>query len=441
MTKNLIRHADIITLDAGGRVLRDADVAISDGLIVGVGKLPADFVADEIIDAAGHILMPAFYNAHTHAALALLRGRGADLPLDRWLNERIWPLESRLTGDDVYWGTALAAVEMIRAGIAAFADHYFYMDRVAQVVLESGLRGNLAWCAYGGPEGEIGADIAGIARFVEEWQGAGDGRIRTQLGPHSTYACTPMFLARTAAVAARLGVGIHIHVSESVDQDELSRATHGVSPIKLLDQNGVFDVPVLAVHAATLSAADIEILAVREATVVQCPTAYLRAGMPLAPVPRLLGVGVQVALGTESAALSGRLDMLAEARQAALFHKHAARDAGTLAGDAALRLATQAGAQALGFPLSGQIAVGRCADLILLDGRAPHLQPQHDLVANVLYAGQAGDVTDLMVGGRWLMRGRVLLTLDEERIAYEATRRGFALAAEPAPPYLSRGPV
>ncbi len=437
----LIRHADIITLDENERVLRDADVAIAGELIAGVGDVPAGFVPDEVIDARGHILMPAFCNAHTHSALALLRAYGAELPLDRWLNERIWPREPALTGDDVYWGAALAAVEMIRSGTAAFADHYFYMDRVAQVVSESGLRASLAWCAFGGPEGEIGADLPAIARFAEEWQGAAGGRIRTLLGPHSPYACSPMFLARTAAVAARLGVGIHIHVAESADQDALSRAVHGVSPVKLLDQNGVFDVPVLAVHAAVLSEADVEILAVREATVVQCPSAYMRAGMQLAPVPRLLAAGVHVALGTESAALGGRLDMLREARQALLLHRHSNGNVNVLAGDQPLRLATQAGAQALGFYPGGQITPGCYADLILLDGRAAHLLPQHDPVATVLYAADGSDVTDLLVAGHWLMRRRTLLTLDEERIVYEAERRGLALAGVDAPGVLSRGPV
>jgi 5-methylthioadenosine/S-adenosylhomocysteine deaminase len=437
----LIRHVAVITLDEGGRVLHDADVAIAGEFIAGVGAAPADFAPDEVIDARGYILMPAFCNAHTHSALSLLRGYGADLPLDRWLNEHIWPLESALTGDDVYWGAALAAVEMIRSGTAAFADHYFHMERVAQVVTESGLRASLAWCAFGGPEGEIGADLPAIARFAEEWQGAAGGRIRTLLGPHSPYACSPMFLARTAAVATRLGVGIHIHVAESADQDALSRAAHGVSPIKLLDQNGVFDVPVLAVHAATLSEADVEILAVRQATVVQCPSAYMRAGMPLAPVPRLLEAGVRVALGTESAALGGRLDMLREARQALLVHRHTNGNTTALPGDQALRLATQAGAQALGFYPSGEIAPGRYADLILLDGQAAHLLPQHDPVATILHAADGSDVTDLLVAGRWLMRGRTLLTLDEERILHEAGRRGLALASAPVPAVLSRGPV
>jgi 5-methylthioadenosine/S-adenosylhomocysteine deaminase len=437
----LIRHADIITLDAQRRVLRDADVAISGSVIVGVGELPVGFAADEVVDATGRILMPGFYNAHTHSALSLLRGHGSDMPLDRWLNERIWPVEPNLTADDVFWGASLAAAEMIRAGVVGFGDHYFYMDRVAQVVLESGMRANLAWCAFGSEDGEVGTDLAGIARFVEQWKEGGNGRLHTMLGPHSPYACPPVFLARTAAVAARLGVGIHIHVSESAEQVDLARSIHGISPVELLELNGVFDVPVLAVHAIALSQTDIEILAAHNATVVQCPVAYMKLGMQLAPVTALTGAGVAVALGTESAAGKGSLDMLSEARELAIVHKYAGGDASLFAGDSALRAATQASARALGFGQSGEISVGRWADLILVDSTMPHMRPRHDLVANMLYSAQPADVTDVMVDGRWLMRKRTLLTLDEERIVAEADRLGLALLARPAPPSISRGPV
>ena len=363
----LIRHADVITLDAEGRVLRDVEIAISNARIVAVGEAPVDFQADETVDAAGHIVMPGFLNAHTHSPMTLLRGYAEDLPLDRWLNERIWPAEAGLTAEDVYWGAALAAAEMIRAGTVGFADHYYYMDRVAEVALASGLRANLAWCAFGTEEHEVGADLAGIARFVEEWQGAGDGRIRTMLGPHSPATCSPQFLARTAAVATRLGVGIHIHVAELRADVDRSLALYDLTPVQLLETNGVLEVPVLAVHAVFLEDFDREILAARGATVVQCPTAQMKLGSGVTPVPALLADGVNVALGTDGAACNNSLDMLQEARHAALIQKLTSGDAGALLGDLPLRLATQNGARALGFGMSGVLAVGCAADLIMFD--------------------------------------------------------------------------
>lgn len=436
MAQILIQHGDVITLDAEQRVLRAADVAIDDDMIVAVGQAPADFCPDETVEAAGHIVMPGFFNAHTHSPMTLVRGYAEDLPLDRWFNERIWQVESALTAEDVYWGAALAAAEMIRAGVVGFADHYFYMDRVAQVVVQSGLRANLAWCAFGREEGEVGTDLAGIARFVEEWQGAGDGRIVTSLGPHSPYMCTPQFLARTAAVAARLGVGIHIHVAESADQVARSLAEHDLTPVELLAHNGVFDVPVIAAHGIYLQEIDLEILAAHQTTVVQCPTCHMKLGMGVTPVPALQAAGINVALGTDGVASNNALNMLQEARQAALLQKLTAQDPTQLAGDASLRMATQNGARALGFDLSGVIAAGHAADLVLVDAATPRLRPQHDLVANILYAAEAGDISDVMVAGRWLMRGRALLTLDEERILAEAEQRALRLVGAPQQPWL-----
>jgi 5-methylthioadenosine/S-adenosylhomocysteine deaminase len=430
MSSTLIQHADVITLDPDGTILSDASVAIRDGVIVGVGEAPGGFGPDETIDATDHILMPGFANAHTHAAMTLVRGWAEDLPLDKWFNDRIWRAESVLTSDDVYWGAALAAAEMIHGGTVAFADHYFYMDRVGELVTECGLRANLAWCAFGLESGEIGTDLQGISRFVEEWQGRGDGRIRTVLGPHSPYLCSQQFLARTAAVAARLGVGIHIHLAETAEQVRQSLEKHDLTPVEVLNRCGVLDVPVIAAHAIHLSPHDIEILAQSDVTVVQCPTCHMKLGFGVTQVPQLLAAGVGVALGTDGPASNNSLSMQLEARHAVLSRRYARGDPVAMPGDLPLRLATQAGLRALGFPLSGEIAVNHDADLILIDCRTPRMRPRHDLVAQVIHAAESGDVSDVMVAGRWLMRDRQLLTMDEKRIMREAEQRGKEMVSK-----------
>ena len=428
MPKILIRDVDIITLDEQGTVLRRVELAIADGRIVAVGQAPADFLPDETVDGHNHVAMPGFFNAHTHAAMTLVRGWADDLPLDRWFNERIWVAESALEEEDVTWGAALAAAEMIRSGTVGFADHYFWMDQVAKVVEESGLRATLAWCVFGLEEGEIGTDLPGTVDFVQRWQGAADGRIRTMLGPHSPYVCSPQFLARTAAVAARLGVGIHIHLSESQEQVDNSLARYDRTPAALLEANGIFNVPTIAAHCIYLQEWEMqEILAQRAVHAVQCPNCHMKLGMGTTPVPQLLEHGVNVALGTDGTASNNDLDMLKEARLASLLQKHDRRDPEALPGDLALRMATRNGARACGFPESGVLAPGRAADLILFDFDRPHLWPRHDLVSNVLYAAKSPDVSDVMVAGRWLMRDRELLTLDEERIRHEAERRALRM--------------
>lgn len=426
MSKIIITHADVVTLDSQGTILRNADVAIDGDRIVGVGQAPAGFQPDETLDARNHVLMPGFVNAHTHAPMTFERGWAEDLPLDRWFNERVWVVESQLTEEDVYWGAMLAAAEMIRSGTVAFADHYFYMDRVAEAAEQAGLRALLAWCVFGETH-NVGTDLPGTVDFVQRWQGAADGRIHTVLGPHSPYMCDAQFLARTAAVAARLGVGIHIHLAESQEQVDNSLAKYDRTPVELLEANGVFDVPVLAAHCIYVNEVDQAILARRGATVVQCPNCHMKLGMGVTPVPALLKQGVNVALGTDGTASSNDLNMLKEARLAALIQKLHHSNPEIMPGDLPLRMATQNGARALGWPNSGAIVPGNLADLILFDCDRPHWRPRHDLVASLLHSAQAADIDHVMVAGRWLMKERRLLTLDEERILWEAERRALAL--------------
>jgi 5-methylthioadenosine/S-adenosylhomocysteine deaminase len=300
---------------------------------------------------------------------------------------------------------------------------------VAEAAEQAGLRALLAWCVFG-EEHNIGADLPRTLDFVQRWQGAAGGRIRTILGPHSPYMCEPRFLARTAAVAARLGVGIHIHLAESQQQVDNSFAKYDRSPVELLEANGVFDVPTIAAHCICVNAVDQAILASRGVTVVQCPNGHMKLGMGVTPVPALLAQGVNVALGTDGTASSNDLNMLKEARLAALIQKLHHADPEVMPGDLPLRLATQNGAKALGWSDSGVIAPGKLADLILLDCDQPHWRPRHDLVANLLHSAQAGDTSHVMVAGRWLMKERRLVTLDEERILWEAERRALALVGQ-----------
>lgn len=428
MHKVLLRHADVITLDAENRVLFDADVAIEGGTIVAVGAKPVDFEADETVDVGRRLVLPGFFNAHTHSATCLLRGWVRESAVERWISDPAWLANCAPTPDDVYWGSSLAAVEMIRSGTVGFADHYVHMDRVAEMVDECGLRANLAWCTFGSEEGEIGTDLPGVAAFTERWQDAGEGRIHTMLGPYSPELCTPEFLARSAAVAARLGVGIHIHVADLQQHVDESLARYDLTPVELLDRNGVLDVQVLAVHAAHLDESDCEILASKGTTVVHCPTVEMRLATGATPVAALHRSGVRVALGTGSPAWSEALSMLQEARLVALWQRHAERDPRALPADLVLRMITQSGADALGFPLSGEIAPRRNADLVVFDVAPSRSYVRNDPLSGVLFGCEGADVRDVMVAGRWLMRKRELLTLDEERIAFEAGARATRLA-------------
>jgi len=429
----LIEHVDVVALADGPRLRRDCSIAVDGSTIVGVGEVPAQFVATERVDGQGCLAMPGFFNAHCHAPMTLERGLAEDLPFDRWLNEKIWVAESALTEEDVYWGAALAACEMIRAGIVGFADHYFWMDQVARLVEESGLKALLAWCFFGtGREHEVGhIDFETTRGFAQRWNHAAGGRIRTAIGPHSPYMCPPAVLRAAAAAAQALGIPVHLHLAESAGQVQTSRAKHGVSPVAHVAANGILDGPTIAAHCIAVDDDDVALLARPQVTVAHTPKTYLKLAMGVTPLARLQAAGVRIALGTDGPASNSDLNLLEVMRLTGLLQKAAAHDAAAMPVDRLLRMATADGAAALGFATSGQLVAGAAADLLLLDLSGPHWWPQHDLLAGVVYAAHPGDVRDVLVDGRWLMRDRQLLTLDEKKIRDEAQRRALRMVVAP----------
>ena len=424
MSRILIKNVDIVTLDPDSTILRGADLAIDGGRIAAVGATPPGFEPDEVVNGYNHAALPGFFNAHCHAAMTYERGWAEDLPFDRWLNEKIWVAESALTPEDVYWGAALAACEMIRGGTVAFNDHYFHMDRVAEVVEQSGLKAALTWCVFGlGDDKEVGANLDGTLRFIERWTGAAEGRLRLFLGPHSPYVCPPDFLRRVADTARERGLPIHLHLAENPQQVDNSIRAHGRSPVAHLEALGVLDVPCVAAHCLAASDDDLAILARRGVTVVHAPITYLKLALSRVPsLDRYRRAGVRLAIGTDGPGSNADMDMPASIRQTVILQKYVQEDPQAVAGDAALRMATQAGAQAMGFADSGVLAPGRAADLILVNLDRPHLLPRHDLVANLVHSAKAADVDHVLVDGRWLLRGGEIQTLDEARIKHEAQR-------------------
>lgn len=424
MRTTLIKDVDVVTLDAAGTIHHRSNLLIEGNTIRSIGALPAGCIPDETVDGYNHVALPGFFNAHAHIAMTFERGWADDLPLDRWFNERIWVAESALGPEDVYYGAALAACELLLSGCVAVNDHYFYMDRVAEVIAQSGMKAALAYCQFGiGKDKEIGADLDGALAFARELRGAFEGRIRTFLGPHSPYLCPPDFLRRMSALAKQHELPLHIHLAESPEQVENSLRAHGKTPAAHLADCGVFDVPCVAAHALYLDDADVAILARHGVTVAHCPTTYMKLAMGTCGLPRLVRAGINVALGSDGPGSNNDLDMKSALRMTTLLQKHHNRDAEALAGDLPLRMATQNGARAMGFPQSGELAPGRRADLILLDIDKPHLYPRHDLIANLVHSARGSDVAYVFVDGKMLVRKGQLLTLDVEKIQAEADAR------------------
>jgi 5-methylthioadenosine/S-adenosylhomocysteine deaminase len=374
------------------------------------------------------LVMPGFVNTHTHAAMTLFRGYADDMPLKDWLEKKIWPAEARLKGEDIYWGTLLAICEMIRGGTTCFADMYFHMDEVARACQESGIRASLA-------QGLIGLDkIKGLMglkeskSLVKNWHRAGNGRITIMLGPHAPYTCPPEYLKKVAKTAEQLNVPIHIHLAETRGEVKECLKEHGKTPVKLVSDLGLLEQRVLAAHCVHLSPEDIDILAEKNVAVAHNPGSNLKLGSGVAPLTAMLQKNILVSLGTDGAASNNNLDMVEEMRTAALLQKGLKEDAAAIPAGTALKLATLNGSASLFLNDNiGPLRKGAKADLIFLSLKKPHLSPLHNLPAHLVYSAAASDVELVMVNGVILMEKRVLLTIDEERVLYEAQKRAEKL--------------
>ena len=420
----LLKDFTAVTLE-DPPVRKGVSIAVEDGRIVriadGLEGLPyPESAFDTVISGKDRLVLPGLINAHTHLAMTLLRGYADDLPLMEWLQEKIWPLEARLTPEEIYWGSVLGLAEMIRSGTTCFADMYFAMDRVAQAVEESGLRALLSYGIIAPEPGDkLDRELKIAQEFVERFHNRADGRVRTAVSPHAPYTCHPRVWERAVELAREHDLLVHTHLSETRTEVEEARKRWGKTPVQYLKDLGVFEVPVLAAHCVHLTDEDIEILRDHEVYPVHNPTSNLKLASGVAPVWRLLREGIPVALGTDGTASNNDLDMIEEIRLAALLQKGILQEATALPALEALQLGTVYGARALRWDGIGTIAEGNRADLVILETTGPHWVPAYDPVSQVVYAAKAADVCTVIVEGQLVMKDRELLTLDEERAKAE----------------------
>jgi len=430
--KTVIWGGTFVTMDGDGRVIQDGAMVIRDDRIEYVGEKKEELKegAGEIVDGSRRAYLPGLINTHGHAAMSLLRGYADDLELKVWLEEKMWPMEAKFTAEDVRAGALLTAAEMIRSGTTCFVDMYDHMDEVAQVAEQSGLRAVLCRGVIGFPEEARDAKLAEAVAFARNWNGAAGGRIRTMLAPHAPYTCPPAYIERFVEAAHELDVPLHTHMSETRREVEQNVADYGVRPVEHLRRLGVFTRPCLVAHAVHLTDEEIGLLAAHGVRVSHNPGSNLKLASGIARIRDMRKAGIVVGLGTDSAASNNNVDMFEEMRLAALLQKGANLDPTAVPAAEALAMATRLGATAVWQDDSlGRLSPGMKADFIAVDVDQPHFRPLTDLVSHLVYSASGRDVTDVCVDGRWLMRNRELLTLDEERILHEAERRFERLAS------------
>ncbi len=417
--------AGIGLLDERGQYRENQFLGVRGKKIEYIGAEPPKEDYGERYDGQGKLLMPGLVNAHSHAAMTLLRGYAENLALDDWLNTRVFPFEALLTPEDIYHGSLLAIAEMLRFGVTSMNDMYFGGDAVCRAALESGIKINFSSSITCFDE----SDLKNLPAYretlslIREFHNADDGRIRIDLAIHAEYTSTPKTVAQMADWARETGLRMHLHLSETRSEHEACKARHnGKTPAQYFDSLGVFDAPTTAAHCVWVEDCDIEIFKARGVTAACNPVSNLKLASGFCPVPRLLGAGINVALGTDGAASNNSLNLLEEARLFATLYKAASGDPTAVSPAQAVYAATRAGAHSQGREDCGTMREGARADLAALDLRG------HDMAGNLIYAGQGADVCLTMVDGKILYRDGAYTTIDLEKVVREAERSAYRIA-------------
>jgi 5-methylthioadenosine/S-adenosylhomocysteine deaminase len=417
----LLKNIDIITGDMNNPHIEGGFVGIKDGVIEFVGsqdEIQPGFKAGKIIDGKNRLVMPGLINTHTHCGMTIMRNFANDLPLHDWLFDNIFPVEARLTGEDIYWGTMLGIAEMIKTGTTMFSDMYLDMNEVAKAVESSGIRANLSISPIklnSEEKNKVIDETDKIHDFYNNWNNNADGRIKVSLEVHSTYLFNKEWLQRSAEIAKDLGIGIQIHIQETKRELSESIEKHGVTPLEMCLKTGILDVPVIAAHCVYLNDNDMDILKAKNVSVAHNPTSNLKLGSGIAPISALIKRGINVSIGTDGAASNNNLNMFEEMHIAALLHKGYYNDPGVVSAREAITMATSNGAVANGLNgATGVIKKGMKADLIIINMDKPHLCPVNDPVSALVYSVQGSDVETSIINGKVVMENRVLTTIDEE---------------------------
>jgi len=432
--ETLIHARWVIPVAPDDRVLDHHSVALDDGRIVAVlptreARSSLNAVAE--IELPEHALIPGLVNAHTHAAMSLFRGLADDLPLNRWLNEHIWPAEQKWVSTEfVTDGSRLAIAEMLAGGTTCFNDMYFFPDVVARVAEQTGIRACVGLILIDFPT----AWAADANQYLEKGLALHD-RLRhspllhTAFAPHAPYTVSDGPLEKIRVLADELAIPVHIHVHETAHEVDEAVTRYGVRPLERLSQIGLLSPRLIAVHMTQLLGEEIQALAQAGASVVHCPESNLKLASGFAPVAELIKGGVNVALGTDGAASNNDLDMLAEMRTAALLAKGVSQDPTAVPAHEALRMATLNGARALGLDqVTGSIEIGKSADLAAIDLSHPATQPVFDPVSQIVYSAGRHQVSDVFVAGRRVVDSYRLTTVDTAELRSTTLRWSERLA-------------
>ena len=417
--------AQYLLTQAQSEPQREKAVAVANGLVLAIDTpqvLQEKFQAQEMLDFGTSILMPGLVNAHTHASMTLLRGMADDLPLLDWLNNHIFPMERKLDAELIGIGAMLACAEMTRFGVTTFADMYLVQDAVFRAADKAGLRmlGGEAVFLFPSPGySNLDEAFALIHEQAKRWKN--HPRLRMAVMPHAVYTTNAALLERCRDTAETLGLPIHIHLAESSSEVAACVAANGTTPLRYCLARGIINERTFIAHGVHFDDEELDLLASSGASVVHCPRSNMKLASGVARVPEMLKRGINVALGTDGAASSNNLNITAEMYAAALVHKGFGPDPTRMPAHTVLAMSTENGARAIGWPELGRITEGGPADIIAIDLTAPHMQPVHSPISNLVYAATGTEVRMTMVAGEVLYKDGIFHKIDMEEVSEAVT--------------------
>lgn len=417
--------SDTCILNEAFQLREHCFVGIRDKRIAYIGSTEPEEDFGSRYDGRGRLLAPGFVNSHSHSPMTLLRGYAENMALSDWLNNKIFPFEAKLREDDIYYGTLLAIAEMLRFGIVSTTDMYFGGEAISRALLESGAKMNLSLamtCFDDTPVRRLPA-CRQTLELLKTVHNAEDGRLKIELGIHAEYTSTPGAVEEMVGLAQDTGLQMHLHLSETRQEQEACKARHGKTPARYFYDLGAFDTPTTAAHCVWLEGEDFDLLREKGVSAVCCPVSNLKLASGFCPVQRLLDRGVNVALGTDGAASNNNLNLMEEIKLFATLFKAVTGDPSAITPEQALHAATLAGARAQGRLDCGAIREGARADLIVMNlDRQPHLHPCHNPVGNIVFSAQGSDICLTMVDGKVLYQDGAYTTIDLDRVIYHAEK-------------------
>lgn len=404
------------------KIIDNADIFIEENKIKRIGEnLKID--ADQVLDGENKLLTPGFVNAHTHLGMSYFRNYADDLALMDWLKNEIWPIEAKLNAEDIYWSSMLSIIENIKSGVTTFCDMYYEMDRVGDAALESGIRGVLT-------RGMTDVDGKGEEKLQEfdalynNYHNRSDGRIRVVPAPHAIYTCSTEFLKEISENAKKLYDNIiHIHLSETLTEVEDSKKEYGMTPIEYVNSLGLLDSQIIAAHCVHITDEEIELVKNKKFYPVYNPSSNLKLASGFTPVDKMLKNNIKLALGTDGDSSNNNQDFVEEMHIGGIVNKAVTMNEKAVPAIEILKMATINGAEALGFEKLGLIKEDYMADLTIFDLNSNSFTPRNNLISALVYSANSSDVESVICDGKFIMRDRELVNVDEEKVRQVVNKR------------------